>query len=275
MKDDFVATAVVQSTGIFNNKTRMELLLAVTRRVGSMIHCDGVILFPAGYFNAGQGEANAILPWVGREIGSNLAGSEQNIVICVGIDGWVQAQMPRDQLVVAIGKQGVKALGRKFYPTKRERGKIHFANNHLLEEQGYSRIFSLNTRRYYIAVCYDVFGIKRLALTNPEVGAILNCVHGFYLPKQGAAGVSLFTRHGFAGASKQWGCPVFGTAVFFNRSVPKDWPSGVYWNQGSKSTKEWAYSDNPIKELESLCVRLSQEIVFVKAHDLADCPGFN
>ncbi len=165
-------------------------------------------------------------------------------------------------------------MARKFYPTRGENGKIHLASNHLCEEQGYPRIFSLNTRRYYIAVCYDVFGIKKLQ-KNPgvKVNVILNCVHGFYPPKQGAAGISLFTRHGFAGASKQWGCPVFGTAVFFNRSVPKDWPTGVYWNQGSKSTKEWRYSDNPIKKPESLCTRVAQETAFVNIYDLADCPG--
>lgn len=273
MKDDFVATAIVESTGNRGNEARMELLSAVTKQVENRMDCDGVILFPAGYFNSGPWETNTILKWVEEEIRRKLAETEKNIVICVGIDGCMQTQMPKDQLAVAVSKEGIKALGRKFYPTKGERGKIYLASDHLSKEQQYSRIFSLNTRRYYIAVCYDVFGIKKLQLKKPEVNAILNCVHGFYPQKQGPSGVSLFTRHGFSGASKQWGCPVFATAVFFSRGVPKDWPTGVYWNQGNKSTKEWGYSDNQIKKSESLCTSMAQEIVFVNIYDLADCPG--
>jgi len=275
MKDDFIATAAIQSTGYPGKKeARMELLSAVIKQLENMEDSHGVILFPAGYFNAGQQETSTILQRVEEEIRGKLAKIERSIIVCVGIDGNIEENLAKDQLALAVNKGGISAMARKFYPAKGEKGKIHRASNHLSEEQGYPRIFSLNTRRYYIAVCYDVFGIKKLQ-KNPEVkvNVILNCVHGFYPPKQGAAGISLFTRHGFAGASKRWGCPVFGTAVFFNRSVPKDWPTGVYWNQGSKSTKEWRYSDNPIKKPESLCTRVAQETAFVNIYDLADCPG--
>jgi hypothetical protein len=54
-------------------------------------------------------------------------------------------------------------------------------------------------------------------------------------------------RHGFAGASREWGCPVFGAAVFFDRRVPRNWPSGVYWTRGDVSTQVWGYDDNPLR----------------------------
>lgn len=276
MKDDFIATTVIQSTGYPDKEARMTLLSAVIKQVENMTDSHGIILFPAGYFNAGQAGASTILQGVAEEIRGRLAEIGRNIIVCVGIDGSIEGSLVKDQLAVAVNKEGISAVARKFYPARVEKGKIYLASGcPSYKEQGCPRIFSLNTRRYYIAVCYDAFGIKNLQLKNPGVSAILNCVHSFYPSKQGASGVSLFTRHGFAGASKQWGCPVFGTAVFFNRRVPEDWPTGVYWNQGNKSTKDWRYSDNPIKKPESMCTRTSksQEIAFLSIYDLANCPG--
>jgi hypothetical protein len=275
MKDDFVATTVIRSTGYPGKEARMELLSTVIEQLENMTDGHGIILFPAGYFNTGQEEASTILRWVEKEIRGKLAKIKWNIIVCVGIDGNIEGNLAKDQLALAVNTGGISAMARKFYPAKGEKGKIHRASNHLSEEQGYPRIFSLNTRRYYIAVCYDVFGIRKRQLKNPNVSAILNCVHGFYRREQGASGNAFFARHGFAGASKQWGSPVFGAAVFFDRHVPEDWPTGVYWNQGNKSTIEWGYSNNPIKKPESLCISISrsQEIALVNIYDLANCLG--
>lgn len=270
METDFVAVAVVQSSGNPGNGARMELLSAVIKQVESMTDCDGVILFPAGHFNSGPREANTILQWVGEEIRSKLAEIERNIVICVGIDGYVQTQMSKDQLAVAVGKEGIKALGRKFYPAKGEMGKIHLASDHLSKEQGYARIFSLNAWHYYIAVCYDVFGIKHEGLPNPGVDVILDFVHDFWPRRQGPSGHSYFARHGFAGASKQWECPVFGAAVFFNRDIPESWPSGVLWTQGDKSTKKWRYEDNPIKTARSVPYNILEGKSLIRTYDVID-----
>lgn len=46
----------------------------------------------------------------------------------------------------------------------------------------------------------------------------------------GPSGDVDFARKGFAGASQQWDCPVFGTAVFFDRAIPENWPTGVRYH---------------------------------------------
>ena len=74
--------------------------------------------------------------------------------------------------------------------------------------------------------------------------------HCFYPKGEGPSGESYFARHGFAGTACQWKCTVYGTAVFFNRKVPKNWPTGIIWNQGSISTKKWKYSHNPLKPVD-------------------------
>jgi hypothetical protein len=273
MKDDFVATAIVESTGNPGNEARMELLSAVIKQLENMTDSHGIILFPAGYFNAGQEDASTILQWVKDEIRDKLAEIERNIIVCVGVDGSIEGSLAKDQLAIAINKKGISAMARKFYPSKGEKGKINLAINHFFEEQGYPRIFSLNTRRYYIAVCYDVFGIKRLLLRNPDIDVVLNCIHNFYRVREGPSGVGLFTRHGLAGVAKQWDCPVFGTAVFVNRNVTKEWPSGIYWNHAGKNTKEFSFADNLVKDSGRQYCGIAGETVLIRIYRLNDCFG--
>ncbi len=45
-----------------------------------------------------------------------------------------------------------------------------------------------------------------------------------------------YARKGFAGVAKSWECPVFGAAVFFDRTVRR-WPMGVKWDFGKMSVK--------------------------------------
>lgn len=96
----------------------------------------------------------------------------------------------------------------------------------------------------------------------------LNLVHCFYPVGKGPSGTSFLARHGFAGASKQWICPVFGTAVFFKRDIPENWPTGVYWNQGGKSTQKWRYADNPINEEADFEMKVREGAVLVKIYKL-------
>jgi hypothetical protein len=42
----------------------------------------------------------------------------------------------------------------------------------------------------------------------------------------------------------QWHCPAFGTAVFFNREIPENWPTGVLWYGEGQSVKAFKYQDN-------------------------------
>lgn len=61
--------------------------------------------------------------------------------------------------------------------------------------------------------------------------------------KESHAGDVDFARKGFAGASQQWQCPVFGTATFFGREVPENWPSGVLFTDRDKSVRHFKYED--------------------------------
>ncbi|WP_256242165.1 hypothetical protein [Bacillus sp. V3B] len=74
--------------------------------------------------------------------------------------------------------------------------------------------FSGEGEKFYTAVCYDSFGIKHNHIQNSGVHGILNLVHQFWSKGQGNSGDVFFARHGFAGASKQWECPIFGATVF-------------------------------------------------------------
>jgi hypothetical protein len=225
---------------------------------------DGVILFPGGYLNSGEKKAEIIFESTSKYLKKRLEKLNRNIIICIGIDGCLgrgfPQDFPKDQMAMAVSKEGIIAIGRKFHPTSEEEKQIQAAGSYQSLEywksRNFSRIFPLNGRRFFLAVCYDIFGIKQKSLPNPGVDIILNTVHQFTPRckckgnkcKCGAAsGAVDFARKGFAGASKQWSCPVFGSVVFFKRNIPQKWPSGVYWNQGGKSTQIWRYEDNPIK----------------------------
>jgi hypothetical protein len=127
-----------------------------------------------------------------------------------------------------------------------------------------------------MAVCYDVFGLKKLP--NPGVNIILNTIHQFTPRckckgakcKCGAASGDVdFARKGLAGASKAWNSPVFGSVVFFNRSIPQKWPSGVYWNQGHKSVQKWKYKNNPIKEEDEFELLIKEGVALVRIYDIS------
>jgi len=96
----------------------------------------------------------------------------------------------------------------------------------------------------------------------------LDLVHGFYPRGKGDSGDVYYVKHGFAGASKEWNCLVFGSAVFFNREIPERWPSGVYWNQGNKSTKKWRYRDNPIKPKTKFNFSIEEGSASIRVYNL-------
>jgi hypothetical protein len=121
-------------------------------------------------------------------------------------------------------------------------------------------------------IMISVHGKKRnksLEQINPGVDVVLNLVHCFYQPGEGPCGEPYFARHGFAGASKQWKCPVFATVVFFKPNISPLWPTGVYWNQGDKSTTKWRYSDKPIKPADSFePITIEESLALVRMYNL-------
>jgi len=262
---EWVATVVLQSNEQYSNEERMNVLSKVVESILEESSGDGVILFPGGWFYTDKEKPSTIYDWVEKQIKDILGKIEEHIVVCTGIDGSVDKEnYSNDQIGIAVSRKGIVAIGRKFHPAPQEKGHVELSDGFLSEEGGKSRIFELNGVKYFMCVCYDTYGVRHKNLPNPGVDVVLNLVHCFYPRREGPSGESYFARHGFAGASKQWKCPVFGTAVFFNRDVPENWPTGVYWNQGDKSTPNWKYDDNPLKYSEEF--RATEGIALVRMY---------
>ena len=178
-----------------------------------------------------------------------------------------------DQIGLAVDRDGLIAIGRKFHPAPQERGHIKLADDYLSEEDGKSRIFELNGVKYFMCVCYDTYGLRHKYLSNPDVDVVLNLVHSVYPVGEGSSGASYFAKHGLAGASKQWGCPVFGAVVFFRCSILENWPTGVYWNQGDVSTVNWRYTNNPVKYGDKFEIGtedgIKEGLALIRIYDLA------
>lgn len=247
---NWVATVILQSNGKYSNDERLKALSQIVELVAKETDGDSVILFPCGWFDANKQEARSLYKWAEKNVRKILAKNKGNIVICLGIDGKYDEgkDQSKDQIAIAISKHGIRAIGRKFHPTKAEEAHIKTAKNHSSMEEGKPRIFSSNGKKYFLAVCYDVFGIKQKKIPNFGIDVILDLVHGF--AGGYGKGHPYFAKDGFAGASKEWDCLVFGAAVFFHPIKPKNWPSGVYWNKGNKSIRKWKYEDNPIKPIK-------------------------
>jgi len=269
LKDDWVTTVILKSNGEYSNDERKKVLREIINRVVKEAKGDGVILFPGGYYSTGTKEASTIFDAVEREVSSELRKIEKNIIICIGIDGKVKdgklTGYAEDQLAVAISKQGIIAIGRKFHPAPGEKGHVRLASDYQSIEEGKRRIFTLNEKRYFLCACYDSFGIRKKSLSNPGVDIILDLVHGFCRRGEGPSGHYYFARDGFARASEQWRCPVFGAAVFFNRKVAS-WPSGVL--QKSKVGMTWKYEDNPLKWAKSLDLKIPEGKALIRIYAL-------
>jgi hypothetical protein len=276
IKGKWVATVVLQSNRTFgqsDNKDREIALRDVLNETIRRTSGNGILLFPGGYFNSGRKKANTILDPLGSQLRAKLRKTGRNIIICLGVDGRLGAGYQKDQLAMAVSMDGIIAIGRKFHPTKDEKTEIDVAPNYQSLEEAKTRLFSINGRRHFMAVCYDVFGLK--GLPNPGVTVILNTIHQFtprcrcvgnHCKCGAASGDVDFARKGLAGASKAWKCPVFASVVFYKRDIPEKWPSGVYWNQGNKSIQKWKYKNNPMKAKDTFELPIKEGAALVKVY---------
>lgn len=208
-----------------------------------------IILFPAGYldFNSFKKISKEDLSKWENYIVELLKISKSKSIVCLGLD----INNGINQLALAIDSTGIIAKARKFYPTDYEKNRIKAAKNSLDKENGYNRFFKLKNKIFYLAVCYDAFGIRHNKLRNPGVDCILNLIHGFYPRSEGrGSGDVYFARLGLAGASKQWECPAFAAVTYYRREIPEKWPSGILWNIGDENVQNWSYLDNPIAPIE-------------------------
>lgn len=230
----------------------------------------GVILYPGGILDAGSRPANSLFRSAERIVLECLEEARCDIVVCLGIDGSVREDgIARDQIAVAVSQHGIIAAGRKFFPTDWEEPELHAARDHLVGEEGKPRVFEFCGVRYYLAVCYDTYGIRKRGLENPGVDAILNAVHGFYPKGTGGSGEVYFAKYGFAGASKQWGCPVYASAFFFGRAVPPRWPTAVLWNKHESAVQKWKYSDNPLRRQRVAALSIGDVEVVCSIYDVS------
>lgn len=204
------------------------------------INSDSILL-PTGFFSYPILDPAKIKMMI-KVVTNMICELSSDAVVCLGVD----CEHGKDQLAFAIDQSGVLAIARKFYPTMEERFSIHAADQFDDKEMGYNRIFTKSGKKFYLAVCYDVFGIRHKNIPNPRVDVILVLAHCFYPRGDGPSGEVDFARKGFAGASQQWKCPVLRTGVFFYRKIPEKWPTGVMWNVYGKSVKSFKYSDNQL-----------------------------
>jgi len=265
MSRPFVAAVLLESRNYFSNRIREETLLDILEDVSRLRTGAGVVLFPGGFFDAGRASAHSRRSRIENSVRNKLDDLQRDWVVCLGVDG----RGYRDQLAMAIGKEGILAVARKFHAAPNEQ--INLAKAPLVAESYFPRIFSFNRIRYFLAVCYDSFGIRHRRLPNPEVDVVLNLVHQFNPSSERMSNERNFARHGFAGASRQWNCLVFGSAVFFHRRVSESWPTGVYWDQGDRSTMEWKYNDNAIRVMESIRKNIPEGEALIRFYDIRDC----
>jgi len=154
-----------------------------------------LLLLPAGFYQTRRAPSS-LYEELKTTIGKRLEELNSDLRICLGIDG----NRGLDQMALLFTRSGLEGIGRKFYPTDIE--KIDEAESFLSLEQGYERVFHLKHKKFYMAVCYDSFGLKKMNLKNPKVDVILDLVHQFRPKGKGNSGDVFFARHGFAGASK-------------------------------------------------------------------------
>lgn len=255
-----VATVVVQSEKKYDNKERLKSLSDIVESINA-----DIFVFPAGWFSEEKEKVHHIYDWAESEV----MRCAKDSVICVGIDGRVQPPYwSKDQVAATINKEGIIALARKFHSAPTERGRVELAEDYKSLEHKKPKIFSLNGKTFFPAVCYDSFGIRQKKLENPGIDIILNHIHAFYPSGEGNSGEVYFAKHGVAGASKQWNCPVFSSTVFFNRKIPPNWPTGILWNQGEKNTVMWKYSDNPITSASSFEIDISEGLAKVRVYEI-------
>jgi hypothetical protein len=233
-----VLTAIIESDDHYDNKSRFALLEEILSK--SENNAD-VIVLPGGFLKFSK-FSDVDLKSIEQTVKGLMQKTNKNLVVCFGID----APVEKHQLGIAISPKEIVAFGRKFHPTEDEKDELVAAKSANEQEFGFERVFNWKGKKYFLAVCYDSFGIKHFELPRQNIDFIIDLIHGFYPKGDGPSGEVYFAKNGLAGAAKQWHCPAFGSAVFFNRLLPPAWPSGVIWRKGSMNTPDWKYKYNPL-----------------------------
>ena len=241
-----LATVCVESLVEGFLEQRLDLLKNVIVKLSKNVD---LFLFPAGFFDT-SGKYEKVSEQIENGVCDAIRKCSSSAIVCVGVDALSQ----KDQFAIALNKDGVLAMARKFFPTDDEAGVINLAGDPFSGESKYPRTFLVKGKMAYLAVCYDSFGIRKKSVKRQNIDLIVNLIHGFNPKGESGSGDVYFAKHGLAGSSKQWGCPTYAAAVFSRCNVPPNWPTGVMWNQGIKSTQKWKYVENTITQPEPLIV---------------------
>lgn len=157
-----------------------------------------------------------------------------------------------EQIVMTVDRNGLVAMARKFNPVGDEEEYLVRDTSHMEEYFGYKRSFDLKGYNIYLAVCYDIYGVKEIEKPKDSPDIILNCIHRFVRSGRGSDEVG-FARKGLLGAAKKWDSIVFGSAHFLNKNISPRWPSAVMWDKELDDDYEryWKYGDNIISPVDT------------------------
>lgn len=235
---------------------RLDLLKSAVAALKGQTHEPFLLLLPGGFFGAWSEKTEDAVAWAVDQTAMLLRDARAGSVVCLGIDG------PEDQLGLAIRSTGLAAAARKFYVQRDEETRP--AAGPFDRELGKKRVFRFDDRAFYLAVCYDTYGIWRLDLPNPGVDGVVNLVHSF----QPDESPQYFAKFGFAGASRTWDCPVFGAVVFTERRILPEWPTCVQWSMGDLELKRWKYEHNPAQPSGRCECRTTTERMEIRLYPL-------
>jgi hypothetical protein len=187
-------TVLIKSEEIANNKYRYELLGEIINKLEPDVTS---LTLPAGFLKF-RYFVDKELNLVTKEVTEILKKNKKNIAVCFGIDA---GKNSIHQLGVAISQEGILGMGRKFFPTQGEKPYVEIAESISDKEMEFNRIFTWNNKNYFLAICYDSFGIKRQKIPEIKIDYVINMIHGFYPIGDGNSGEVYFAKHGIAGAS--------------------------------------------------------------------------
>jgi hypothetical protein len=228
---------------IIRNKERIKLLEDILETLNK---ATDILVLPAGFISAFNKKPQTIFKEIEKTIVDLIIKCHLEINICFGVDG----RYKRDQLSLTINKKGIVAIARKFHHMDNS---VKLADSAFSLEQNMQRHFIVKSKKAYVAVCYDIFGIAQTKPSNiNNYDFIIGVIHGF--GKSG--GDSDFARKGLAGASKQWKIHSYASAVFSDNRNAANWTSGVEWKHGDASVKNFKYDD----------IRLESKIKILNTH---------
>lgn len=221
----------------FKYESRLQLLETIINNLDKSVD---ILILPAGFINEKTRKFKDIVDTVSKDIIDLLTRVDSITTVILGVDSLKR----KEHMGIAINKCGVISIARKFYHPD---GGLILSDGPYDKELGKSRIIEVNGKKFYLAVCWDTFGLNKLKVENThKVDAVISLIHSFNKSGVGSSSTD-FARKGLAGAAKNWKVKVFGSAIFSENRNTENWPCGVKWKHGDKSVGELTYNDIKMK----------------------------